>query len=62
MKIGVILIVLFFIGFWSGWVMNLYKLSNCDFEEPYKTEALRVVGIVPPIGAVIGWMDIGEEN
>ena len=55
--IAVILVV---VG--SGWVQNVYKLTKCDFETPYKTEVIRVVGIIPPVGAVVGWMDIGEEN
>ena len=46
----------------TGWVQNLIKLSDCDFESPYKTEVIRVIGIIPPVGAVVGWMDIGEEN
>ena len=46
----------------TGWVKNIIKLTDCDFESPYKTEVIRVVGIIPPVGAVVGWMDIGEEN
>ncbi len=45
-----------------GWVMNIYKLTQCDFETPYKTEVIRVVStVVPVIGGFTGWMDIGEE-
>ncbi len=58
----VILIFGIVIGIGGGWVQNLNKLSNCDFESPYKTEVIRVVGIIPPVGGVVGWMDIGEEN
>lgn len=59
-----IVVVLFFIviGIGGGWVQNLVKLTKCDFEAPYKTEVIRVVGILPPVGGVVGWMDIGEEN
>lgn len=46
----------------TGWVKNIIKLSDCDFASPYKTEVIRVIGIIPPVGAVVGWMDIGEEN
>ena len=45
-----------------GWGRNIYKLTKCNFSEPYKTEVIRSVGIVVfPIGAIIGYMDIGEE-
>ena len=62
MKITTILIVLFFVVFWSGWAMNVFKLVNSDFEAPYKTEIIRSVSLIPPVGAITGWMDIGEEN
>ena len=45
-----------------GWFRNIYKLTQCDFDVPLKTEVIRFVGIaVFPIGAIIGYMDIGEE-
>ena len=56
----VALVVVVIIG--TGWVKNIVKLSDCDFASPYKTEVIRVIGILPPVGAVVGWMDIGEEN
>ena len=51
-------LVVFIVG---GWGQNLYKLCKSDFESPYKTEIIRGIGIIPPVGAVVGWMDIGEE-
>ena len=56
--VGLALVVI--IG--TGWVKNIVKLTDCDFESPYKTEVIRVIGILPPVGAVVGWMTIGEEN
>ena len=41
-----------------GWVLNLTKLSSCDFEPPYKAEIIYGVGLVPIVGAITGWMDI----
>ena len=52
------LVVVLLIG--TGWVKNLIKLSDCDFEAPYKCEVVHVVGVVPFIGAVTGWMDFGK--
>ena len=45
-----------------GWMRNIYKLAQCDFDVPLKTEVIRSVGIVVfPLGAIFGYMDIGEE-
>lgn len=43
----------------AGWVMNLHKFSQCDFEAPYKAEIVYGIGILPPVGAVTGWIDVG---
>lgn len=48
------------VGGGTGWIMNIYKLTNCDFEAPYKAEVIRVIGIVPTIGAIVGYMDLGN--
>lgn len=44
-----------------SWGLNIYKITQLDFEPSYKAEIIRGVGIVPPIGAVVAWFDIGEE-
>jgi hypothetical protein len=45
-----------------GWFRNIYKLTQCDFDVPLKTEVIRSVGIIVfPLGAIFGYMDIGEE-
>lgn len=54
MVIGILLSVV-------GWFLNAYRLTNCDFQTPYKCEVVRVTGIfVPPVGAVTGYMDLGK--
>jgi len=46
-----------------GWGLNIYKLVELDFEEPYKAEVIRGIGVAAaPIGCFIGYMDIGEES
>ena len=55
------------IGIWLtciiGWSMNIYKLTQCDFDTPLKAEVIRAVGIpVFPIGVVIGFMDIKDDK
>jgi len=44
----------------TGWTMNLIKLIDCDFEAPYKAEAIHTIGLIPPIGMITGWMDIED--
>ena len=43
-----------------GWVKNIIKLSNCDFESPYKAEVIHTVGLLPPIGMITGWLNPGK--
>jgi hypothetical protein len=45
-----------------GWIMNLYSLITvCDYEAPYKCEAIRIAGlIVPPVGSVAGYIDLNQ--
>lgn len=64
MKDFSILIVLLIVGFFAvSWCTNVIKFANADFEEPYTTEIIRGIGIpCAPLGAIIGFMDIGEEN
>jgi len=44
----------------TGWVKNIIKLSDCDFEAPYKAEVIHVLGILPPVGMITGWLDMGK--
>lgn len=44
----------------TGWVKNIIKLANCDFEAPYKAEVVHAVGIIPPVGMITGWLDLGK--
>ena len=43
-----------------GWVKNLIKLSELNFEPPYKAEVIHTVGLIPPVGAVTGWLTIED--
>lgn len=44
----------------TGWVKNIIKLSECDFKEPYKAEVVHAIGIIPPVGMIAGWLDLGK--
>jgi len=61
MKNGYIIILIWLMIIF-GWFRNIYKLTQCDFDVPLKTEVIRSVGIVVfPLGAIFGYMNIGEE-
>jgi len=60
MRIIVVTAVIITLVAGTGWVKNIIKLSNCDFEEPYKAEVVYMIGIIPPVGMVTGWLDVGK--
>ena len=44
-----------------GWILNLVRLANSDFIEPYNNEVIRAVGVViVPIGCVAGYITIDD--
>ena len=46
-----------------GWFVNIYRFFQCDFDTPLREEVIRGVGIfVPPVGGVIGYIDIEDEE
>lgn len=54
-----LLFICLFVLAGTGWVKNIIKFSDCDFETPYKAEIVYGVGVITPIGVVTGWMDLG---
>lgn len=60
-----IFIVIIVLSLAFGWVMNLYKLTQLDFDSSkstYKAEVFRAIGLAPPIGAFMGWITFDEER
>lgn len=44
-----------------GQGLNIWGLCQCDFQPSYKAEVIRVVGVfVPPVGSVVGFIDVGK--
>ena len=43
-----------------GWCKNLYKLATSDFASPYKREVMHLAGIIPPVGAIMGWLNFED--
>jgi hypothetical protein len=40
------------------WLVNAYKLFNCDFTSDYKCEAIHATGVfVPPLAFITVWFD-----
>ncbi len=62
MKTSITLIVVLLLVVGTGWIKNLIKLTECDFEGPYKCEVIYIAGLIPPIGMVTGWLNIGKEH
>ena len=48
------------IAYFLGWCRCIYKLTQCNFNAPYKAEVFYTVGVVTSLGGVIGWFDIKD--
>ena len=60
--ISSLVVVIVFVGLLVGWALSIYKLTTCDFQSPYKCEAMYGIGaFVPPAGAIIGWIPSPER-
>ena len=60
--LGGLLVLAFWGTFLTGWIMNIYKFAQCDFDTPLKAEVIRGIGIpVAPMGAIIGFIDIKDK-
>lgn len=56
MKVIIILILSCLLA--SPWLINVWKLSDCDFVSDYKCEFVHGVGLVVPPSAIITvWFD-----
>jgi len=63
MKTGIIIWLIVIILYAVGWIGNIVKLCHNDFEAPYKSEVIRGCGVVVgPVGAIVGYMDIGGRR
>jgi len=60
MKTILILQLIFALVFGIGWIMNLIRLINCDFDAPYKAEVIYVIGTFTPTCIVTGWIDLED--
>ena len=44
----------------GSWLVNMSKLTDCDFEAPYKCEVIHGIGVIPVISIATAWIDIPE--
>ena len=43
------------------WIWNAVKLTNCDFDAPYRCEVVHGIGLtVPPSSIITVWFDDDE--
>lgn len=60
--LGIIYLAVLVLVVW-GYLTNLYKLTQLDFEPNYKAEAIRIIGIpVAPLGVIAGFVTFDEEE
>ena len=43
-----------------GWILNLITCIGLDFKSPYKVEVIRGIGVISPIGSILGYIDIKD--
>lgn len=46
----------------GSYIVNAMKLSDCDFESPYRCELIHVIGLIPPAQVVTVWFATDEEG
>jgi hypothetical protein len=47
---------LFLLMFAAAWLINLFKLFDCDFDAPYKEEVIHFIGLfIPPASIITAW-------
>lgn len=57
------LLILITIVLMLGWFVNIIRFFQCDFDTPFREEVVRGVGIfVPPVGGVVGYINIEDEE
>lgn len=58
MRVVIGVFVGLFILFFVGWVKDIVKFTQQDFDAPYTGEILYGIGLIPTFGGVIGWINI----
>jgi len=58
-SLGTMLLMIAFVFYSAGaFLVNAYKLTQCDWETPIKCEAVHALGlVVPPLSLITVWSD-----
>lgn len=48
-------VVLFALLLVLSWPVNVWKLTQCDFEGPYRCEAIHALGLIPVLAPFTVW-------
>jgi hypothetical protein len=59
-SVSIIIVMAFIALLLVGYAKNIIKLSECDFEAPYKAEVIHSIGLIPVVGVITGWIDVGK--
>jgi len=58
-----IIVLLCYLAILYGYIANVYKLCQNDFEAPLKPEIIRGIGVfVGPVGVITGYMTLDGEK
>ena len=58
-----LLIIIFVLGTFVGYIFNVVELFKCDFEPIGKAEVVRTIGVfMPPVGIIAGYIDIEDSK
>jgi len=56
---GMILVTVFMLFSVCAFLINAYKLTQCDYESPWKCEAVHALGlVVPPLSLITVWSEV----
>lgn len=59
--VGVIMAAIV-VTLFAGWIVNIVKFAQLDFQKPVKAEIIRGIGIVAqPVGGIIGFVKIKDK-
>ena len=55
-----LLIVILIFG--GAYIWNFIKLTNCDYDAPYKCEVIHAIGLMPPLQILTVWFDDDKKK
>lgn len=48
-----IFLIIFYIFGLVTWVINLFQFLGCDFNAPYRDEAIHLIGVCVPFSSIV---------